>query len=341
VKRLHDQNAGRRLPRKGFARHAAADSPSVIVDEGIVVPEPDAFARLHRVARRVGQRGYFTSFQAQTAGISRTEVARRVAAGSIVRVAPRVYRFRVSAAETWMDHLAVELLSTGGLACGLSATALLDLTRPPPRPAVLVERGRRTATRGRHTTRELAPYERTRVQGMRTLSPTRAVLDAVHQLSHESATALVESAIVRGLVKPEVVRRRAEELRHGKRPGCAVALRILDALHPELGRARNEWEALVVRRAEALGLPRPELEYELFIDERRYLADAAWPAARVALEFDGRDPHMRRTVHDYDTGRRNDFTAAGWLRFGITAAGLRRRDDRVFTQVARAITRRS
>jgi very-short-patch-repair endonuclease len=305
------------------------------------MPLPDAFARLHRVARRAGQRGYFTSSQAQEAGISRTELARLVAAGSIVRVAPRVYRFRVAAAETWMDHLAVELLSTGGLACGLSATALIDLSRPPPRPQVLVERGRRTATHGRHTTRELAPYERTSVKGMRTLAPVRAVLDAVHRLPPDSATALVESAVVRGLVKPEILRRRARELEHNKRPGCAVTLRILDALHPELAKSRNEWEALVVRRVRELGLPVPELEYEIFVDGRRYILDAAWPAPLVTLEFDGRDPHMRRSVHDYDTGRRNDLTAAGWLRFGITAAALKNGDDRVFAQVARALARRS
>jgi very-short-patch-repair endonuclease len=83
------------------------------------------------------------------------------------------------------------------------------------------------------------------------------------------------------------------------------------------------------------------LEYELFIDGHRYLADAAWPTQKVALEFDGRDPHMRRRVHDSDTTRRNDFTSAHWLRFGITAAALNSRDDRAFDQVARAIERRS
>jgi len=49
---------------------------------------------------------------------------------------------------------------------------------------------------------------------------------------------------------------------------------------------------------------------------------------------------MRRRVHDSDTARRNDFTDAGWLRFGITASALRNRDDRAFRQVARAIARR-
>lgn len=120
-----------------------------------------------------------------------------------------------------------------------------------------------------------------------------------------------------------------------------MTLEILAELHPEIDRSRNEWEALVVRRTKAFGLPVPELEYELFVDGRRYIADAAWPAQKVALEFDGRDPHMRRRVHDYDTARRNDFISADWLRFGITAGALRLNDDRIFRQVANAIDRRS
>jgi very-short-patch-repair endonuclease len=306
-----------------------------------VAPIRETYAELQRVVRRRGQRGYFTSAQAQAAGMSRMELSRQVARGLIVRAAPRVYRFRVAAAPSWKDHLAVELLSTGGRAAGLTAAALYGLADPPGRPCVMVARSSRVATDGRHTTRELPRYDCVTVDGLRTLAPIRTVLDSVHRLSTAKAIALVESAIVRGLVKPDALRRRARELAHPKRPGCAIASRILDDLHPELARSRNEWEALVARRAKQSGLEPPRLEYELFIDGRRYIADAAWPEQRVALEFDGRDPHMRRAAHDYDTGRRNDFTDAGWLRFGITASSLRHRDDRAFRQVARAIGRRA
>ena len=151
---------------------------------------------------------------------------------------------------------------------------------------------------------------------------------------------MIESVIVSGLVKPFALEQRARELAHGKRPGCSVTLRILAELHPELARSRNEWEALVARRAKEHSLPKPALEFELFIDGRRYLADAAWPDVKVALEFDGRDPHMRRRVHDNDSTRRNDFTSAGWKRFGITALALESRDDRAFRQVARAVADR-
>jgi hypothetical protein len=307
----------------------------------VVASKRDTFGELHRVARRRGQRGHFTTVQAEAAGISRTRLSHLVKRGLVVRVATGVYRFRVAANTTWRDRLAVELLSTGGMASGLSASALYGLAEPPTRPCVMLARGNRAARHTRHTTRDLPRCDCAIVDGMRALAPARAVIDSVHRLPYGDAVVLVERAIVRGLVNPETLRRRAKELSHSKRPGCAVTLRILADLHPELSRSRNEWEALVARRAKQFGLQQPELEYQLTINGHRYFADAAWPDQRVALEFDGRDPHMRRKVHDQDSVRRNDFNDAEWAHFSITAVALKRRDDRAFAQVARAIARRS
>src|SRR5262249_8780088 len=111
---------------------------------------------------------------------------------------------------------------------------------------------------------------------------------------------------------------------------------ILSELHPELRLSRNKWEALVVRRCRELGLPDPVLELEIWIDGHHYFLDAAWEPALVTLEFDGRDPHMRRQVHDYDTRRRNDLTQAGGKRFGTTATDAHS-DDRTFRQVGGAL----
>jgi hypothetical protein len=300
----------------------------------------DPFATLRRIARRSSQRGAFTTAQASEAGLSRSRLQRLVQRGTVVREAPRVYRFTVGRAPDWRDRLAVELLSTGGVACGLTLAALYDLADPPASPQVLVPRGSRVGNRGLHTSRDIEPFELVTVGGLRGLNPVRMVLDSVHRLPYDRARALIESAIVRGLVKPAALERRARELTHGKRPGWAVALRILADLHPELARSRNEWEALVARRAKQFGLEQPVLELHLALGGRHYIADAAWPDVKVALEFDGRDPHMRRRVHDSDSARRNDFTSAHWLRFGITAAALKHRDDRTFRQVAEAIADR-
>jgi very-short-patch-repair endonuclease len=306
-----------------------------------VAAKADRFRRLRRVAQRRDQRGYFTTEQACAAGVTPDELTLLVTRGVIEREARGLYRFVVSTVPTWKDQLAGELLRTGGNASGLSAAALYGLAAPPARPSVIVARGSRHAVPGHHTTRELHEEECERVDGLQTLGPTRMVLDVVHRMSRARGRALIESAIVRGLVDPDALRKRALELSNRKRPGCAITIQLLDDLHPELTRSRNEWEALVVRRATALGLPRPELEHDVVIGGRRYILDAAWSRWLVTLEFDGRDPHMRKAVHDNDSVRRNDLTAAGWLRFSITAGALQQRDDRVFHQVAAAIAQRS
>ena len=79
----------------------------------------------------------------------------------------------------------VEILRTGGIACGLSACALYGLADPPAEPQVLVARGSRSAVPGRHTTRELLPSERVVVDGFPAMTPARAILDSVHLLRVE------------------------------------------------------------------------------------------------------------------------------------------------------------
>lgn len=302
--------------------------------------ETERYAALRAIARRRGQRGYFTTRQAIECDFTPRDLRRLVERNVITREARAVYRFTVSSLPTWKDLLAAELLATGGTACALTSAALYNAADPPPRPRVLVPRGSRNAVPGRHTTRELLDEECTTIDGLRTLGPIRMVLDSVHRLPRHKARALVESVIVRNLVDPDALRKRAVELANPKRPGCKIAIEILDDLHPELARSRNEWEALVVRRAKELGLPEPSLEFEIVLEGRRYILDAAWPDSLVALEFDGRDPHMRKTVHDRDSARHNDLADAGWRRFSITAGALQRGDDRAFRQVARALSKR-
>ena len=161
-----------------------------------MAPIRDRYAELHRVARRRGQRGYFTTAQAEAAGMSRPQLSRLVARGLIVRATSGVYRFRVAAMATWKDRLAAELLSTGGVASGLSAAALYDLAEPPLRPSVIVPRTRQGAPVGHHSTRHLSTHECVTVDGLRSLSPVRTVLDAAHRISRAKAQVMVESAIV-------------------------------------------------------------------------------------------------------------------------------------------------
>ena len=299
------------------------------------------YGRLRRIAARPSQRGYFTSQQAQQSGIDRSRLSRLTRRGVVIREAHSCYRFTVGAAPSWRDRLAGQLLATQGIACGRTALALIELLAPPKTFDILVTRNGRNAVSPHHTTRLLASQDVVLADGLRALHPLRAIVDAAGGMSRRSVTKLIESAIVRGIIDPFALAQRARELRNSKRPGAQVVLDVLETLHPELERSRNEWEAALLQAVQRFGLPEPRVEAAVRLNGRRYLPDISWPEHRIALEFDGRDPHMRRATHDNDALRRNDFIEGGWLSFGVTATELRSGAARTLTQVANALAARS
>lgn len=296
------------------------------------------YARLRRIAARSSQRGHFTRAQALSCAVSRHRLSHLVTVGMLERTAPGLFRFVVASAPTWKDRLAGQLLKTGGVASGRTAAALFGLIEPHDGFDIMVPRRSRHANAPHHTTRDLPRHEIVQSDGLACLHPIRAIIDCASFVAPAITETMIESAVVKKLVAPADLERRARELRNSKRPGAIAVLQVLDGLHPELRRSRNEWEALVVRRVQEFGLPSPELEFALWIDGRRYILDAAWPEHRVALEFDGRNPHMRRAVFDNDNLRRNDLLADGWQRFGITSTELDRKDTRTLQLVALALS---
>jgi very-short-patch-repair endonuclease len=289
-------------------------------------------------ARR--QHGLFTYHQALAAGISHDAVARHVRSGRWQELEPAVFRALPAGRPTFEQRLMALVLSTGGVAYGRSAVALYGLLDPPRRPEVLVVRaGRNRVRSGLHSTRALPAGELTTVRGVPSTMPGRSVIDACATLSFGACCALVDAAVVRALVRPESLARRAEELRNAKRPGCTKVLRALAEQHPQLERARNEWEALALRLARRFGLPDPVPNHPVHVGQRRVL-DLAWPDALVVLEFDGFAPHMVRDVFDDDRARQNALVAAGWTVFRATSRLLERDPRAVFAPIAAAIAAR-
>lgn len=62
------------------------------------------------------------------------------------------------------------------------------------------------------------------------------------------------------------------------------------------------------------GFPEPELQVEVSDHHGRFLGrvDMAWPAHRVALEYDG-DHHRERDAFQHDQRRDNGMAVNGWL----------------------------
>lgn len=167
----------------------------------------DWTAKLYPVAE--GQAGYFTRQQAADAGVDSARLARQVAAGRLMRVAPGVYRLVQFPASPHED-LMIAWLQTGpgSVISHDSALALYDLSDALPTEAhVTVPR---TASRRRsgmrlHTQR-LAPSEVTRRSGMAVTTPPRTIADmALAGLAEELIAQAVQQALSRGLALPEEI----------------------------------------------------------------------------------------------------------------------------------------
>jgi hypothetical protein len=89
------------------------------------------------------------------------------------------------------------------------------------------------------------------------------------------------------------------------------------------GKAESPPESMLRLIVVEAGLPVPEAQYEITaIDGRRlYVLDMAWPALRIALEYDGFAAHEERREHDAERDER--MAGRGWVTIRATAADLR------------------
>jgi very-short-patch-repair endonuclease len=303
--------------------------------------QPDAggivkHQELERIARR--QLGCFRYDQVLACGISHDAITRNVAAHRWVELRHGVYRAAASAPSTWQQRLMALTLSVDGVAYGRSAVALYKLLPPPKSPEVLVVRAWRNRPReGLHSTRALPPSEVIVVDHIRATSPARAIIDAAASLTPRAVEALVDRAVLRHVVNAQSLHRRALELRNPKRTGASRVVKAIASQHPDIRRARSDWEATVVRIAQRLGLPRPRLNYRVVVDGQPRLLDVAWSESLIDLEYDGFEPHMDRCVFDDDRVRQNALVAAGWTVFRLTQAMLDGDPSPVFGAIADAI----
>lgn len=89
------------------------------------------------------------------------------------------------------------------------------------------------------------------------------------------------------------------------------------------GKAESPPESILRLIVVEAGLPVPEAQYEITaIDGRKlYVLDMAWPALRIALEYDGFAAHEERREHDAERDQR--LAGRGWVTIRAAAADLR------------------
>ncbi|MGY1750368.1 endonuclease domain-containing protein [Modestobacter sp. SYSU DS0511] len=213
------------------------------------------------------------------------------------------------------------LLLPSAVVTGASAAVLwgLDAAGPDDDVEVTMRPGtsmvRVAGLRARRA--RLRPADVVRRKGLRTTTPAATAVRLAAELPLEPAVCAVDQLVARGVVDLAAVRARATVARG---PGSARA-RTVAALAD--GRAGSPQETRVRLLIGWSGLPAPVAQFEVR-HGGRFVArvDFAWPAQRLALEYDGLW-HAEPGQFARDRERLNRLREAGWRVVFVTAADLR------------------
>ena len=294
------------------------------------------------IAAIAGQRhGVVTTAELVTAGVSRSSISRRVAAGTMMRLDHGV--FYVGASVPHVARLAAAVAAAPGTtALGLQTAAELHSIwhRGPTSIEVVTDRRvRRTIDDVSYVrSSDLAPSDIVELDGLRVTTVSRTILDLGRVLTpHQIAHVVYEASFLRVFDRAEV-----ELLLDGTVcSGCAKvrsALALFDAGSAGT-RSRSEDHLLAAllrgstcRRSSRVPLVNvrgatPVLGFE---------PDFAWPRARLVVEVDG-PGHDRPEVRAQDALTDSELIETGWRVMRIPAGDVWRRTNSVVRSIQRAV----
>lgn len=251
-------------------------------------------------------------------GITRTDLRRGLDSGQVRRVVRGVYAPASLPDDPESRLRAIGLaLRPGQVACDRTAAWIhgVDLfgsaeheTVPNVETCALRgdPRSRLVGVRGR--TRDLAPHDVMELSGIQTTTPLRTALDLGCVLHRRDALAALDNLRrLHGLTREDLLQ---ELPRYHRRRGV-VQLRLLVTLSDDRAESvRESWMRLAIHDA---GLPRPQLQVWVEVDGRpTYRLDLAYPASRVAVEYDGAAFHSSPEQRRHDEERRELLREQGW-----------------------------
>jgi hypothetical protein len=137
------------------------------------------------------------------------------------------------------------------------------------------------------------------VNGLRTLTPVRCVLECGSRTTSEVALTLFNSLLHSGIAEPDDLYRRFEAM--ASWPGMRhlhVPIRLAHPRVESIGESRGLWIFWVT------GIPRPEVQFEVRDRNGRLVGtcDWGWPEHQLFGEFDGRVKYGRLLRPEQDPG---------------------------------------
>jgi very-short-patch-repair endonuclease len=295
------------------------------------------------------QHGLISRRQATQLGMSRNQIFWRVQSGDWEPVWRGVFR-SASIRTSWLQKLNGLLLRAGersavshraaaalwrldGVESGWPEITTSTRLRAGSEPKLLV-----------HQTCSLEASDIVIVDGLRATTVTRTLIDSVSVLPFETAENAIECALRRKSTSVDRLFAALDRLGTG-RSGARALREWLEWRGSGRAPTESDLETKITQLLRSSPLPDAvrQLWVKLPSGENARL-DFAFPKQLVAIEGDGRAPHLREARWEEDHVRRSALASMGWLVIVITwrrlhsdpegiladiAAALRSRDDRL------------
>jgi Protein of unknown function (DUF559) len=175
-----------------------------------------------------------------------------------------------------------------------------------------------------------------RVEGIPTTAVARTLVDLGAVVSVRRVHVALDNARRRSMTDwDELLDTLVAHARRGRR-GVGALRAILDQHYGEVEKTGSGSERLVAILLAEAGLPRPVLQHEVVHEGRTYRIDLAYPAERVAIEYDGAQ-HAELEVWESDHRRQNDVVLSGWTVLRYTRRMYLHEPERIVREVRHAL----
>jgi hypothetical protein len=271
----------------------------------------DAHRSLLDLAAR--QHGAFSRPQALGAGLRPHQLRYLLEVGRVSRIARGVYAVTGSPI-TWEQRAMASLLLRPDATLAFQAAGHVHglLAAPLHEPPLIVPPG--TSARGalgRLHRLDLPLAHRAVVDGLRTTTAARTLVDLSDVLGTRQVTKLIDQAISSSGISPNVLRSICEDANHVRRSGRDAVLAALAAW--EGIRPGSPAEARLVRFLREWGLPEPDRQVPIRDEAGEVIGrvDLGWPRVRFGVEYDGLHWHGPARWLE-DEARHGAICRSGW-----------------------------
>lgn len=261
----------------------------------------------------------FTWSHAQAFGITRRNLDDAVSSRTVRRVTRGVYlrydipdttEVRVAALALVLNPFTVVCDRTAAWVYGIEVLDFRELDLLPRLETYALRghsrTGRPECTRGQ---RDLLPEDIRWVGGVPVTTPLRTCMDLGCKLSRRRALAAMDAFRREFDITTEEMMRTLP--RYFRRRGVIQLRELVPLADPRSESPRESWTRLAIIDA---GLPAPTPQYWIFVDGRpTFRLDLAYPHAKVAVEYDGREFHESDDQREADEARRKWLRDRGWV----------------------------